>query len=188
MTPGDSSGGTWTIAPNTEVDDQTPLTPFHTGDRTTPWTSSSARFTESLGYSYPDVQDWLPRTPEELSANVTARVNELYNPDGILTRRSVSSHSKRATEKLWSVTVSVPNAAVGEGFFVDVSVGDITVGKLVVLSPPSQAELDAGAHKITYGEYPLSAGLTGISEDKIPEYLKESLKWKVTKIVSFPKS
>jgi tyrosinase len=193
MVPEISTSGTWTIFPNTLVDDKTPLTPFTTGDKKTPWTSASARYTKSFGYSYPDVQDWLPRTAAELSANVTARVNQLYNPNGVLTRRSSSmrirgsSLMERATEKVWSVNVAVPNAALGEAFYIDVVVGDVTLGKLVILSAPSKVELDAGAKRVSYGEYPLTAGLAGVAEDDVVEYLKANLKFRVIKTVSNPR-
>lgn len=184
ITPQASGSGTWTITPGTVLDQNSPLTPFYTGDRTTPWTSLGARYTKAFGYSYPEVQDWLPRTPAQLSANVTARVNQLYNPNGILTRRSSSMRTKRATEKVWTVEVNVPNAAVGEGFTVDLSVGEIAIGKLVVVSAPTQAELDAGAKKTTFGEYSLTPGLGGVAEDDIAEFLKTNLKWGVSKNVS----
>jgi tyrosinase len=97
--------GTWTIYPNTIVGETTTLTPFTTGDKTTPWTSKSARYTKVFGYSYPDVQDWL-MTPAQLSANVTARVNQLYNPDGTLSKRSKLSVriGKRETVKEWTIS------------------------------------------------------------------------------------
>ncbi|KAH8589738.1 hypothetical protein B0O99DRAFT_692298 [Bisporella sp. PMI_857] len=189
--PAISQGGTWTIYPNTVVDGNTPLTPFTTGDKTTPWTSNSARYTKSFGYSYPEVQDWLQRTPAQLAANVTARVNQIYNPDGSLgtfPARSMRirdpSIAARDTKREWSVTVSVPNKAVGEGFSVKVSVGDVGVGKLFVVSAPTQIALDAGANPITNSQFTLTRGLTDVDSENVDEVLsqlRENLKWTVVK-------
>jgi len=85
-----SPGGTWAIYPNTIVGETKPLSSFSTGDKTTPWTSTAAPYVKTFGYSYPDVKDWL-MTPAQLSANVTATVNQLYNLDGALSKRSKKS-------------------------------------------------------------------------------------------------
>lgn len=188
--PAVSSGGTWTIYPNTEVDENTPLTPFTTGDGNTLYTSVTSRYTKNFGYSYPDVPYWEFSNPADLSANVTARVNLLYNSDGHLgtwpAKRStrVRSNEKRATERDWSVAVKVPNAAVGEPFSVKFTVGSTLVGKMVVLSTPSKAELDAGGKRVTYAEFTLKSALNGIGSDDIPAvvaHLKGNLKWSVVK-------
>jgi len=184
------SGGTWTITPFTEVDANTPLTPFTRADRRTPHTTNSIRFLKDFGYSYPEVEDWLPRTPAQLAANVTATVNRLYNPDGSLgtfpRSMRIRDPTKRDTKRVWSVKVGVPNKAVDGAFFVKVSVGDVGIGKMGVLGLP-QAAIDAGSNPITNGQYPLTRGLKGIDSENVEAVLsslKETLKWTVTKAVS----
>lgn len=173
-----------------QIDDSTPLTPFTTSDGKTPYTSVSARYTKYFGYSYPDVEDWIG-TPDELSANVTARVNQLYNPNGALTpKRSMRIRDKsivaRSTTRAWSVALNVPIGAVGEPFSVQVAVGDVSVGRLTILSAPSQAQIDAGTKR--FGTLTLTNGLAGVDTedvDAVVAYLKGSLKWNVVKTVSF---
>ena len=190
LEPSTSGSDTWTIVTGQQIDDSTPLTPFTTSDGTTPYTSVSARYTKYFGYSYPDVKDWIG-TPDELSANVTARVNQLYNPDGTLTpKRSMRIRDKsiisRSTTRAWSVALNVPIGAVGEPFSVQVAVGDVSVGRLTILSAPSQAQIDAGTKR--FGTLTLTNGLVGVDTedvDAVVAYLKGSLQWNVVKTVSF---
>ncbi|KAH6674977.1 hypothetical protein B0J14DRAFT_25463 [Halenospora varia] len=192
--PSTTQGGTWTIYPNTIVDENTPLTPFTTGDGKTPYTSVSARHVKSFGYSYPDVQDWLFPTPQALFKNVTTRVNQLYNSKGLLgtwpnkKRSSIRSapelENRATTVRSWSVAVAAPNALVGEGFTVSVSVGSTRVGRLTVFEAPTQFEKDAGGKRFTHGEYTLHSGLEGIDSNDVAsvvKHLKENLKWTVVK-------
>lgn len=193
MTPTMSGSGTWTIYPNTEVNSETPLTPFTTADGKTPWTSTSARYTKAFGYSYPDVQDWIG-TPAELAANVSATVNRLYNPDGALGSWPVrakqvrsSSLARRGTVRDWTVTLEVPNDAVGEGFSVGVTVGDVKVGKMFVISAPTQIEIDAGVNKVTKAEFALAAALGDVDTENVEavvSMLKGDLKSTVMTMVS----
>jgi hypothetical protein len=76
----DNSLGTFTIINGTTIDTvDTPLTPFTMADGQTPYTTTSAWNTSVFGYSYPEVQDWLPQTPTQLAASVWAQVQTLYN-------------------------------------------------------------------------------------------------------------
>jgi hypothetical protein len=83
ITPSITGSGTWTIYPSTEINQDTPLTPFITNNGKTPWTSKSARYTEAFRYSHPEVKDWIG-TPSKFAANVSAAVNRLYNPNEAL--------------------------------------------------------------------------------------------------------
>jgi tyrosinase len=187
--PAISSSGTWTIYPNTQVDENTPLTPFTMGDSQTPYTSVTSRFTQNFGYSYPDVPYWLIPDKTALAANVTQRVNLLYNSDGHLgtwpTKRSMRVPvEKRATLRDWSVSVQVPNGAVSEPFSVKFTVGETLVGKMVILSTPSRVERDAGANRITHAEFTLKNVLNGVDSsdvDAVIQHLKGNLNWTVVK-------
>lgn len=37
-----------------------PLTPFHMDTKSTPWNANACRFLKDCGYSYPELQKWLP--------------------------------------------------------------------------------------------------------------------------------
>ena len=76
-----TSGGTYTNPPGSTEDVNTPLTPFHSDTGGTLYTSATARSTRSFGYTYPEVQDWNV-SAQQLSSNVRAAVNALYNPNG----------------------------------------------------------------------------------------------------------
>lgn len=190
MEPAVVSGGTWTITPLQDVDGNTPLTPFTRADRRTPHTTNSVRFLKDFGYSYPEVEDWLPRTPAQLAANVTAAVNRLYNPDGSLgtfpRSMRIRDPTKRDTKREWSVKVGIPNRAVDGSFFVKFSVGNVNIGRLGVLGLPKGA-IEAGSNPVTNGQYTLTRGLKNVDSENIDEVLsslKENLKWTVVKAVS----
>jgi tyrosinase len=160
-----SQSGSWTIYPGkTKLDESTPLAPFTTGDGQTPYTSVTSRYTKYFGYSYPDVQDWRFPNPKALSAHVKRRVNQLYNPRGHLRKwpdKRTSMHVKRDSTREWSVSVSVPNQAIGELFSVKILVGDVMIGRLTVLQAPSRAEVDAGMNRVTNGKFTLKNAITG---------------------------
>jgi hypothetical protein len=194
ITPSNTTSGTWTIYPNTEINGDTPLYPFFTDDGKTPWTSNSARYTSTFGYSYPEVRDWIG-TPSELSANVSAAVNRLYNPSGALgtwtageARTPGSRLSSPAPFREWSVIIEVPNSALGKGFSVEVLVGDVKVGMVFVLGAPTQVEIDAGVHKVTKSEFTLSFALKDIDTENVAAvvaFLKNRLKSTVIILVNF---
>jgi hypothetical protein len=193
MQPLISGSGTWTIYPTTQVDTDTPLTPFTSADGQTLNTFTTARYTSTFGYKYLEIQVWLPQTPAELAANVTAVVQTLYNPDG---RWGIwpscmyvhgSSLAANTTVRAWSVVLEVPNGALGEGFSVAVSVRAVSLGKMFILSAPTQVEISAGVNQVTKSELTLVGALNGVDTEDVDAalaLLKERLTWKVVKIVT----
>lgn len=182
--PAISQGGTWTIYPNTIVNASTPLTPFTQGDRRTPHTSNSVRHIRDLGYGFKDIPSHI-LSGAALSANVTARVNQLYNPNARLTRRTVSYTPRRNAGQMekrqgpiseWSVEVKVPNAATGKGFGVYVTFNKKVIGVVSILSAPSAVELEAGARKVSGGRFSLS-DLDGVADAK--SAIRSGLSWSV---------
>lgn len=68
VTPGKSMQGTFTIPPNTEMDQNTPLTPFRKGDGSSKYsyyTSKDLRNIEELGYTYPELQKKISNRPSD---------------------------------------------------------------------------------------------------------------------------
>ncbi|TVY37847.1 Polyphenol oxidase [Lachnellula occidentalis] len=191
LQPEAAASGTWNIYPNTRIDENTPLAPFTSSDGKTLYTSATSRSTQKFGYSYPDVPyAQFPNSSSGLSANVTARVNQLYNGDGHLgtwpAKRSVrvSGLEKKTIDREWSVAVEVSNAAVSEPFAVVLTVNNKLVGKMVVLHTPTKVELEAGADRCTHAEFTLRNALHGIEACDVPAvvaYLKGNLRWSVVR-------
>lgn len=88
--------GTYTIAPGDTEDVNTALTPFHSDSMGTLYTSATARSTRAFGYTYPEVVDWGVNATQ-LSANTRAALNNLYNPTGSISTRSLSTKRDNST-------------------------------------------------------------------------------------------
>ncbi|EPE27541.1 Di-copper centre-containing [Glarea lozoyensis ATCC 20868] len=183
LTPANTTSGTWTITVGDVLDENTALTPFTQGDGRTPWTSKAARQIKTFGYSYPDVPDWLFTNPRALAANVTARVNKLYNADGSLGPfgTKIKGRAAPASDTLsWSIAAKVANSILDEPFSVKLTVGDVRVGRLSVLIASTTENLEAS----TFGEFELSAALKDVDVtdvDAVVTKLKGSVKYTVVK-------
>lgn len=81
--------GTYTNAPAMTEDEHTPLTPFHSDNNGTFYTSVTARYTRHFGYTYPEIIDWDVNSTQ-LFSNVRRNLNLLYNPSGSLSSRSLA--------------------------------------------------------------------------------------------------
>ena len=95
----------YVIPMGTTVDANTPLYPFHSDGQGTLFTSTGVRSTRSFGYTYPEVMDWgVNSDPAVLKANVTAIINQIYNPAG-------SSAAQRRGVSKRAASLSAANAA-----------------------------------------------------------------------------
>jgi hypothetical protein len=183
LTPETTTSGTWTISVGDVLDENTALTPFTQADGRTPWTSKAARQIKAFGYSYPDVPDWLFKDPKALAANVTARVNKLYNADGSLGPfgAKIKGRAAPASDTLaWSISAKVPNSILDEPFSVKFTVGDVHVGRLSVLIASTTENLDA----FTFGEFELGAALKNVDVTDVAGVvakLKGAVKYAVVK-------
>lgn len=96
------------------------LTPFHSDDVGTLYTSATARSTRTFGYTYPEVVDWNV-TATQLSSNVRANVNNLYNPTN-----SISKIKARSLKPGYSNTnhkhTNTINAATDYQYFINIRV------------------------------------------------------------------
>ncbi|KAF1963307.1 Di-copper centre-containing protein [Byssothecium circinans] len=82
----------FTFAPDTPVDAQTPLKPFHKSDNGSFWTSVDVRHWQTFGYTYRAVTD-LTETD-----TIVSRVNALYGPNAqTLFAPPTPASSKRST-------------------------------------------------------------------------------------------
>ena len=196
--------GTYAIAPSAPYGPgpndtvNSPLPPFSTNSNGASWTSASAQYLSAFGYTYPEIQDW-NQTPAELSSNVTAQVNMMYNPP-TPSKRSVAPRSVTADGREqvleWSVALSVSRFEMdGQRFIVRLFVGAIPedpttwatsqscVGSFAVLPPP-QAPIGPMPDIKAYDEVSLVQALMSVGHDgqdvgAVVEYLKGNLEWRV---------
>lgn len=89
------------------------LTPFHSDVEGNLYTSNTVRYTSTFGYAYPEVQDWNINTTQ-LSANVRAIVNGLYDPSDTTSSRaqnpqgmSANGTSTNAVRYQWAIDITV---------------------------------------------------------------------------------
>jgi tyrosinase len=78
--------GNWSTPPKTIDTPSTPLAPFHTDTCGTTYTSDEVRDWTKLGYSYPELQPWLPKyivdcefSQEAYLNDVKKQLNNLYS-------------------------------------------------------------------------------------------------------------
>ncbi|KAJ7620093.1 tyrosinase [Roridomyces roridus] len=93
ITPGEATGGTWTIPPDTKVDKNTDLTPFWNSP-TTYWKSSQVTATASGGYSYPEFNGLDLSNPNQLRTAIAQKVNQLYGGGAVRTAASLVAAPK----------------------------------------------------------------------------------------------
>ncbi|KAI9641438.1 hypothetical protein NHQ30_010245 [Ciborinia camelliae] len=168
MLPQSDLIGTFTIAPGTSDTSVSSLTPFYQADGKTPWTSDAARSTNAV-----------IKNATELSANVTATVNSLYNPGGVFT----GSKEKRDEKMEWSVAVQALSTSLGERFTVRLYTESRSpVASFYVLPPPVAG---GTTPELTYhNEFTLKSALKTIDTTKIEDvvdYLKANLSWSIEK-------
>ncbi|KAJ7339997.1 tyrosinase [Mycena albidolilacea] len=78
VTPGEATGGTWTLPEDTPVDKTSDLTPFW-NSQTTYWKSTAVTTTATvLGYTYPEFNGLDLNNPAAVRTAIAAKVNQLY--------------------------------------------------------------------------------------------------------------
>ncbi|KAL9102921.1 MAG: hypothetical protein Q9163_001981 [Psora crenata] len=172
--------GTFTDAPGAAEDVNTALTPFHSDNNSTLYTSTTARYTRTFGYTYPEVIDW-GVSPAQLSANVRTNLNKLYNPTGSIAIKKRAMDTSRTppypfpniTDYQYFVNIRVDKSALNASFFVHFFLGEPTtvvneysfapnlIASHSVLSiHPAGPSLDTGlTTAMTYGQIPLNHAL-----------------------------
>ncbi|KAL9589590.1 MAG: hypothetical protein Q9203_001629 [Teloschistes exilis] len=167
-----NDAGTYTNDPGKSEDSNTPLTPFHSDDSGSFWTSSKVWSTKTFGYAYPEIIDWGVNR-SRLTSNVKARINALYNPTGSTSQRSASSDGPRtltltpnAMSVQWFVNIRLDNL-IGSHSVIDTSLLRSTNS-----TPPM------------YGQIPLNhalldAGHADLAPEKIVPLLTSGLNWRL---------
>ncbi|KAI9855691.1 MAG: hypothetical protein M1824_005924, partial [Vezdaea acicularis] len=191
--------GTFTNAPGSTEDVNTPLTPFHSDNAGTMYTSVTAQSTRTFGYTYPEVQDW-GVTPDQLANNTRAAVKQLYDPNSQFTSRSFNSRIMRRDNgplnivphvrmnqdgayREWYVNLRVDRFALGESFFIHFFVGPFDDTELAWSADPALAGSwanfagpSSGPAATIYGQIPLTRKLTEVyNNGGIPDLEPESV-------------
>jgi len=204
ITPLSDQYGTFSISPGTTESASTPLEPFSISANGPWYDSSSARFTSTFGYTYPEIDDW-NKTSAQLKSDVSASINQLYNPNNAFSRRSSTFKSQldgRGSQQTreWFVTLRVSKFDLqGQRFIVVIFLGSVPsdssnwqsasnmVGSFPVFPPPLPPTTSVGYPQIiANSEYSLEDGLKakGIDTqnlDVVERFLKENLVWGVMK-------
>jgi tyrosinase len=186
--------GTFTIAPSTTEYSSTTLTPFSSDTAGDWYTSDTARYMKTFGYTYPEIQDW-NQDATQLAQTVTAKVNALYAPKSGTHRKRHPRDLTATKEQEWFVNIAIDKQdlrTIGS-VLVMIFVGDAPTdtgaykgasnlaGSLTAFVPPSSS---SPHESYTYGEISLKdalekAALSDYSEATVVAYLTQHLNWKV---------
>lgn len=182
--------GTWTTPAGAILDVNSDLTPFHSNEQGDYLTSVDVRFTDSMGYVYPE----LAGNPS--NDTLKATINALYAPETTsITKRqagvpriAISPEQPRT----YLCAIEAPHAFVGT-YNVEVFLGDITTAPNEWTKDPnfvgghSMLTLHEN-HHVVKGSVVLTPALQkkysegdlkGLETDEIVEYLKKNLHWRV---------
>ncbi|KAI4202482.1 MAG: hypothetical protein LQ350_002565 [Teloschistes chrysophthalmus] len=192
--------GTYTNDPGKSEDGNTPLTPFHSDDSGNFWTSSKVWSTKTFGYAYPEIIDWGVNR-SQLTTNVKARLNALYNPTGSIPQRSVSTDGSssltltpNSMNVQWFANIRINRSDIASPFFVHFFLGSPPVDPATWSFDPSLI----GSHSVIdtpllrsrisafpmYGQIPLNhalleAGHADLAPEKIVPLLTSGLNWRL---------
>jgi tyrosinase len=197
--------GTYSLAHNNIDAPMSPLYPFTSttlGQLITPASSASpAKF----NYAYPEVEDW-HQTPDQLKANVTAQINQMYDPNGIwrntpplLLLEKKNALRAGAVTREWSVAVKVAKFDLdGNMFRIRMFLGDIPanpedwplsnslIGTMSVMPPPYSGPAPFPDIPL-FDEWSLTKAVIAAGHDPtnahdVSRYLKKKLDWRVQRV------
>ncbi|KAL8870337.1 MAG: hypothetical protein Q9174_003596, partial [Haloplaca sp. 1 TL-2023] len=207
MVPQVNAVGTLTTDPGTLEDINSPLTPFHSDENGTFWTSATAWSTRRFGYAYPEIIDW-GVTRSQLASNVKSRLNALYNPTNRISTRSILSDtstnmalSPNAMDAQWFANIRIDKEAASSPFFVHIFldaaptdpetwsfasnlVGSHSVVDSNILGPTESKDQ-------IYGQIPLNhallaAGESDLSPNQVVPLLTSRLTWRLQAVDDSP--
>jgi tyrosinase len=200
--------GTYSIPRNNLDTSLTPLYPFTSTAAGQLYTSQSSSNCSQFSYAYPEIEDW-HQTPAELKSNVTAQINQMYDPNGLWKNTPPQISARSALKagdvtREWSLACKVAKYDLnGEMFHIRMFLGDIPadpkdwslsptlVGTMSVMPPPYDGPPPFPII-IVHDEWSLTRSVidADYNPSNIPEvgnYLKKNLNWRIQK-VSSPKS
>ncbi|KZT32118.1 hypothetical protein SISSUDRAFT_1067183 [Sistotremastrum suecicum HHB10207 ss-3] len=194
------SSGNWSAPPGTTDTPTTALAPFHTDTQGTYWIADDSRDWTKLGYSYPELQPWLPH-------NARSLLLKQSTPAAFSDRGPSDVHHGPpiVEENDYVVNVRYERFALGgQPFTVHIYIGqDTRVGTAHDFSIPvhttggadgcANCRAQKSHHALSTGQVPIigalikdvadeSKYLNSLERDSVEEYLKTSLHRKVTKV------
>jgi tyrosinase len=197
--------GTYAIPHNNLNTPLTPLYPFTSNTAGQLITVASSLSPVKFNYAYPEVEDW-HQTPDQLKTNVTAQINQMYDPNGLwATTKPLPALEKKntlragAVTREWSVAVKVAKFDLDGGMFrIRIFLGDIPadtkdwalskslIGTMSVM-PPHYSGPKPFPNITLFDEWSLTkaviaAGHDPTSTQDITEYLTKNLDWRVQKV------
>ncbi|KZS90384.1 Di-copper centre-containing protein [Sistotremastrum niveocremeum HHB9708] len=204
--------GNWSTPAGTKVNPKWALAPFHVNTNGLYYNSDDIRDWQKYGYSYPELQPWLPQYWPNgqfnqllYTASIKAAVNNLYSNSRSVLLGSTPSSDDKASHHDYVVNVVYKKFALGgDAFKVHIYVGkDKEVGTVYNFSARpdetggpegcgncrSQQEDETLATGQVHITVPLlhdvedsAIPLSSLHPDHVEEYLKKNLHWKVTKL------
>jgi len=142
--------GNWSTKPNTIDTPKTPLAPFHTDKQGTYFTSVTCRDWTKYGYSYPELQPWLPKyiidgkfSEQAYIDDINSQLNALYGTTRSLVLKNHHlfdkiGHDNSVEHDDYIVNVLYERFALGGApFTIHILIGkDVKVGSTYNFSTP----------------------------------------------------
>jgi tyrosinase len=181
----------------------TPLWPFKkpTGEYYTSRDVSAAGSIWDFGYEYPEVPVQYRGQEQELKSFTTGKINALYSPSSVFTKKREEAANSTRTEWLCHF-VFIP-AEVGATAMLEIYLGGENITTIGSSSTTDDGYVGSGAAlgRMTYTEHDKKMRITAavpltykLEEEKIETndaaavvaYLKENLRWSMQKVCSLP--
>ncbi|KAL8958388.1 MAG: hypothetical protein Q9193_004543 [Seirophora villosa] len=202
VTPQVNAAGSFTEDPGTTEDINTPLSPFHSDNSGRLWTSATAWTTRTFGYTYPEIVDWGVDS-SQLTSNVKARLNALYNPSGSTLQRATSTSASNSLQlspnsmnAQWFANIRVQVSSMTSPFFVHLFLGDPPadpatwsfapnlVGSHSVLDTSRLSAAKSDIPITLFGQVPLNpallvAGNSDLAPKNVVPLLTSQLNWRL---------
>lgn len=188
--------GTFTDPPGSTENSDTALTPFHSAEPGSLYTSNTARYTKPFGYTYPEIVDWSV-SADQLASNVRTKLNTLYNPSSNITKRDGFNSTSSSYQYFVNIAVD-KDALSSTSFFVHFFLGPFADNPTTWSYDPAlagshtifaaSAPASNQASNIVFGQIPLTHSLekamtSGILPDLSPSnvipVLKKQLNWRI---------
>jgi tyrosinase len=195
--------GTYSIPHNNLDTTMTPLYPFTSTAAGQLYTSLSSLNCSNFNYAYPEIEDW-HQTPDQLKNNVTAQINQMYDPNGLWDNNARLLKARNALKagavtREWSVAVKIAKFDLdGEMFRIRIFLGDIPadprewalisthIGTMLIMPPPYDGPKPF-PNITVFDEWSLTrtviaAGHDPSNADEVTSYLKKNLNWRAQKV------
>ena len=197
--------GTYSISHNNLDTSMTPLYPFTSTTAGQLYTSQTSFNIAKFSYAYPEVEDW-HQTPDQLKRNVTAQINQMYDPNGLWKNTPAQIGARSALKagdvtREWSLACKVAKYDLnGEMFHIRMFLGDVPgnpkdwalsptlIGTMFVM-PASYSGPKPFPVIVVHDEWSLTravidAGYNPNNLHEVGSYLKKNLLWRIQKVSS----